>query len=320
MNIWTSRRTLLGMLSGLPLALHASGAASMNLSSAAAPVAPGPVAPGPVAPAPVAPETVEIETAGGRISRVTHWRAPAGRGTIMFSHGALSSPLNYDALILPWLAQGYDVWAPLHVDSPQHPDTKSFPGLLTWRARIEDMRALSHHLGEIPRVAAGHSYGGLVALTLGGAAADVPEGLAGPLNDPRVTCVVAFSPPAPVKGLVSREGYATLAVPAFIETGTLDIPPGAPAGPDGWKGHLTAYDAAAPGGDRYGVVLDGVDHLFGGAICWLDRPGPPQTQQLKVASDLSCLFVKAYGGHDRAARALLDARLTTTGPVKLSRK
>jgi hypothetical protein len=119
---------------------------------------------------------------------------------------------------------------------------------------------------------------------------------------------------------VSREGYATLAVPALIETGDLDLPPGAPAGSDAWKGHLTAYDAAAPGHDRYALVLDGVDHLFGGAICWLDRPGPPQTRQLKIASDLSCLFIDAYGRHDRAALAMLDARLTEAGPVKLSRR
>jgi pimeloyl-ACP methyl ester carboxylesterase len=265
-------------------------------------------------------ETVAITTATGRITQVTHWTAPRQRGTILFSHGAKSSPRKYDALILPWVAAGYDVWAPLHVDSPDHPDTKKFTGYAPWRARIEDMRALSQHIGDKPRIAAGHSYGALVALTLGGAAADVPEGLTGPLNDPLVSSVVAFSPPPPIKGLISRDGYATLNIPALIETGTLDVLPGAPAGPDAYKGHLVAYDATAPGHDHYAMVLDGVNHFFGGMICWSDQPGPPQTAQMAIAGEISRLFLDAYGSGDRKARLALDSRLGTHGALTLSKK
>ncbi|WP_140851877.1 alpha/beta hydrolase family protein [Sphingomonas glacialis] len=268
-----------------------------------------------------APVVVALTTATGRISMVTHWKARRTRGTILFSHGAASAPSKYDPLILPWVAAGYDVWAPLHVDSKEHPDTKKFVGLASWRARIEDMRALSAHVGTGPRIAAGHSYGALTALTLGGAAAIVPEGLSGPMNDPRVSAVVAFSPPAPMAGLITAEGYATLAVPALIETGDKDLLAGkASADPQSWKGHLTAYDAAAPGGDRYALVLAGVNHFFGGLICWLDQPGPPQTAQLETAATLAGLFIEAYGTKSASARRALDARLRDAGPVILRRK
>ncbi len=267
------------------------------------------------------PTQVPITTAGGRVSMVTLWKAPRARGTILFSHGALSSPAKYDRIIFPWVAAGFDVWAPLHVDSTDHPDTKSFTGLTTWRARIEDMRALSAHIGSGPRIAAGHSYGGLVALTLGGAAADVPEGLAGPLNDPLVTAVVAFSPPAPIPGLISAAGYAKLAVPALIQTGDKDVALGKPPiDPDSWKAHLSAYDLAATGGDRYALVLAGANHFFGGLICWLDQPGPPQTAQVETAGEISRLFIEAYGTKSAKARRALDARLRDAGPAILRKK
>jgi pimeloyl-ACP methyl ester carboxylesterase len=270
---------------------------------------------------PLPPTQVPIATAGGRVSMVTRWKAQHTRATILFSHGALSSPAKYDRIILPWVAAGFDVWAPLHVDSTDHPDTKSFTGLKTWRARIEDMRALSAHIGSGARIAAGHSYGGLVALTLGGAAADVPAGLTGPLNDPLVTAVVALSPPAPIPGLVSAAGYAKLAVPALIQTGDKDVALGkSPIDPDSWKAHLSAFDLAAPGGDRYALVLAGANHFFGGLICWLDQPGPPQTAQVETAGDVSRLFLDAYGTRSAKARCALDARLRDTGPAILRRK
>lgn len=265
-------------------------------------------------------DIVEVKTVTGRMSTVTHWRAAGSKGTILFSHGAASAPSKYDRIILPWVSAGYDVWAPLHVDSPEHPDTKSFPGTTTWRARIEDMRALAAHVGG-RYISAGHSYGGLTALSLGGAAADLPEGISGPLRDPNAIAVVAFSPPGPIPGLISAEGYAGLAVPALIQTGDKDVPLGkAPATADGWKVHLAAYEAAAAGGDRYALVLEGVNHFFGGLICWLDQPGPPQSAQLDRAADLSRLFIDAYGTRSKRARRLLDAQLRDSGPVILRKK
>ena len=267
-----------------------------------------------------APSLLTLQAAPGRNSEVTVWRARGRRrGTVLFSHGAMSSPLKYPGLLGPWIEAGYDVFAPLHVDSLDHPDTAKYPGLASWGARLEDMRALAAQIGTESYVAAGHSYGGLVALTLGGAAAVVPPGMSGALRDPRVRAVVAFSPPGPIPALITREGYATLAAPALIQTGDRDSPPGTPAA-DGWKLHLVPYEAPAAGGSRYALVLAGVDHYFGGAICKYDLPGPPQTRQLQVAAQVSTRFIDAFGAGRASARRVLDRQLRGDGPVILTRR
>lgn len=270
-------------------------------------------------------DTIRLNAPDGRSIMVSEWR-PRGRerGLILFSHGNGSAPRFYNALINVWSAHGWRVLAPVHVDSNEHPDTAKFPGLASWKARIEDMRALSAHIGQRPWVAAGHSYGALVALTLGGAAAVTPQGLSGSLDDPNARAVVAFSPPAPVPVLITSAGYGALKVPALIQTGTNDVPQ-MPAGmpplpPESWTGHLAPFEAAKAGGDRYGLVLEGVDHYFGGAICRFDLPGPHQTKRLEDASRISTLFLAGLGAGDRRAKQQLDAAVTEAYPVRLLHK
>jgi hypothetical protein len=263
--------------------------------------------------------SIRLTTASGRQSTVSVWRGRGrSRGTILFSHGAASSPNKYPALVDAWTRAGYVVWAPLHVDSIEHPETARYAGFASWSARIEDLRALATHVEAKEVIAAGHSYGALVALALGGVAAEQPAGVLGPLRISKVQAVIAFSPPAPVPGLITAEGYKTLAVPALIQTGDRDNPPGTPA--DGWKLHLLPYEAAAPGGNRYALVLEGVDHYFGGGICKFDLPGPAQTAQLHTAAEISTVFLGAYGANKSGARRALTARLSDTGPVILQTK
>ena len=239
------------------------------------------------------------------------------RGRILFSHGALSAPWKYEPLVQAWTQAGYAVYAPLHVDSTDHPQRANFSGLASWPMRFQDVRAVSAHLGGA-YIAAGHSYGALIALCLGGSSPAVPPSVAAPLRDPQAKIVLAFSPPGAGMGLVKAGDYASLAVPALIQTGDKDVPPGA-ADVD-WRSHLLAYDEAAPGGDRYGLVLEGVDHYFGGAICRPELPGPKQTAAMAVATDLSVQFIRAYAGGDAAALKALKARVTDSGPAILSLK
>jgi hypothetical protein len=259
-----------------------------------------------------------LRTADGRDSEITVWTPRRRRGVVLFSHGARSAPHKYELLVGRWVAAGYEVLAPLHVDSTEHPDTARYAGMASWAARIEDMRALAASVDASGYVAAGHSYGGLVALTLGGAEAVPPQGVSGPLRDPRVVAAVSFSPPAPIPVLIALQGYATLAVPALIQTGDRDVPPGQSG--DGWKQHLAAYDAAASGGDRYALVLAGVDHYFGGLICEPDVPGPKQVAQLDEAAAISTLFLQAYGSGLGSARRALQRRLGVAGLATLTRK
>jgi hypothetical protein len=180
------------------------------------------------------------------------------------------------------------------------------------------MRALAASVVDAGYVAAGHSYGGLVALTLGGAEAVQPQGVSGSLRDPRVVAAVALSPPAPIPGLIEANGYATLAVPALVQSGDRDVPPGLSG--DDWKRHLIPYDVAANGGSRYALALAGVDHYFGGLICEQDKPGPQQVAQLEEAIAISTLFLHAYGAGLASARRALQRRLGVDGLVTLTRK
>lgn len=261
----------------------------------------------------------QLAAPDGRVIEIWDWQ-PRGRvrGLVTFSHGAASAPWKYPPFITAWVAAGYRVVAPLHVDSTDHPDTAKFAGFRSWRARLEDMRAIGADLGDT-YIATGHSYGGLTALVQGGAQAVVPDGVIAPLRDARVRAVVAFSPPAPIPGLIEAAGYATLAVPALIQTGTADVPPGVTQ-PDGWRGHLVPYEAAAADGSRYGLVLEGADHYFGGEICRPELPGPKQTTQVREAARLSLLFMDAYGRGQGRARRALQRQLADSGPVRLARR
>jgi len=264
------------------------------------------------------PATVSQLDVKGRSVDVWHWPA---RGTskdvILFSHGAASAPWKYEALIGQWTAAGYDVYAPLHVDSTDHPRHDDFKGMASWKARLEDVSVLADEIGKDGYITAGHSYGGLVALTRGGAKALVPDGFTEPMADPRVKLVLAFSPPAAIPGFIEKEAYAGVSVPALVQTGTMDIPPGTDVG---WQGHLDAYAMAQPGGHRYALVLEGVDHYFGGAICRPELPGPKQTGELDIAAEISLLMIEAFAADDEGALGQLQARLSNEGPVELVTK
>ena len=304
----TTRRTLLlGSLSLVALACLPSGALrAMD----------GPTLP-PIGTPPTAGVRSELSLSDGRRAPFWSWQ-PRGRvrGTILFSHGAASAPWKYERLISHWVAAGYAVHAPLHVDSTDHPEHERFPAAASWPARIADMRALADRFGRRGYVAAGHSYGGLMALALGGATPVTPAEVATPLYDRRVQVVIAFSPPAPIPGFVDRAAFAMLAVPALIQTGTADLPPGA----TDWRGHLSAWEAPAAGGHRYALILDGVDHYFKGAICRPELPGPPLLTELDMAAAIAVEMMDGFARHQRSARRALDARLSATGPVQLMRR
>ncbi len=263
-----------------------------------------------------------LRTEDGRDLRVDVWRPtspPIGR--IHFSHGAASSPWKYSRLLEPLCAAGYEIWAPLHVDSTEHPLTSEFKGMASWAARLQDMQALSS-LANSNYIAMGHSYGALVSLTLGGARPAAPVEWRDRLRDPAASVAVALSPPGPLPGFVDAQAYSSLEVPALIQTGDRDVPLGWEGAR--WQDHLVAFDAAKATGSRYALVLEGVDHYFGSAICRPELPAPPQLSMLSSTVEIVQLFIAAYGFGDGAAavsaRLDLSKRLSTEGSVRLSRK
>lgn len=239
------------------------------------------------------------------------------RGTILFSHGYASAPWKYELLIRHWVAAGYRVRAPLHLDSTDHPRHTEVSGVSIWAARVLDMRALSAELGTEPYIAAGHSYGALTALVLGGAESVIPEGLSAPLADPQVAVVLAFSPPPAIPDMIPASGYAKLARPALIQSGTRDVALGSD---EKWEQRMDAFHAAAAGGHRYGLVLEGVDHYFGGAICRPELPGPAQLEELSIAAEVSVRMLQAYSEGDPAALEYLQQSLSSRGHTVLQYK
>ncbi|PEQ11399.1 hypothetical protein B2G71_17765 [Novosphingobium sp. PC22D] len=278
----TSRRELLGLLAGLPL---------LSLSR----------------PALAASRKRVITAPGGRRITVTVWNASGERqGYILFSHGFRSAPEFYPDWIAAWAGAGFEVHAPLHTDSLQHPLMDKPEGLPVWKTRVEDMRAVSRAIGA-DYVCAGHSFGGLMALVAGGVTAETPEGITGPLADPRARAVIALSPPGPLKGLVSKEAFSHLARPALVQTGTRDVLPGRDD-PESWREHLTAFAEALPSGDRHALLLEGVDHYFGGLVCDPAKTGPDQHAQLALVSQVTLAFLARYApGRDAENRAPLAA-------------
>lgn len=249
--------------------------------------------------APVPASLVELATPSGRKSAVTIWTPAAPRGVVLFGHGHGSWPDRYMALASRLAAAGFAVCVPMHVDSVRHPDRAKYPMPATFMERLVDMRALGAYAAErwpgLPVAAAGHSFGTLIALCLGGA---LPK--MGRLRDPAVRAVLGFSTPGRIPGLVAPDAYAALAVPTFIITGDADVVPGFVTD---WHDHLFPVETA-PAGDKTALVVAGAAH---------DLVGGQMARAFALAAGHATDFLRGEVLDDRrATRAFLTARDTTT--------
>jgi pimeloyl-ACP methyl ester carboxylesterase len=220
--------------------------------------------------------------ADGRQVPVRRWQPPGKpRGLIPFSHGANSSGAKYDRLCGALAAAGFLVAAPTHADSPDHPGGGSIPRERGIPLRLADMRGLIAEgvAAGLPVIAAGHSYGALIAQMLGGA---------GGAPDAAVAAVVAWSPPGPFPPAITADLWKTVARPMLVETGTADtLPMMAPT----WDVHRVSHDVAPTPGVLF--VGAGVDHYFGNIICRPERTEPPQEAQFADALAVTLAFVDA---------------------------
>lgn len=205
-----------------------------------------------------------------------HLVAPIGRDepcpTIIFSHGANAAPRRYEALLSAWADAGYVVIAPLHVDSEEHRAQADYDRAAGRAARLQDYALACAMVrgGHVPlrlgvelsgtTIAAGHSYGALIAQVAAGARLEGGEHRA--VSGCMPISVIAISPPPPMPGVIDAQGWATIGVPHLSVTGTCDILPGFV---DDWRGHLSAHHALVPGLGT-ALVFEGMDHYFGGAF------------------------------------------------------
>lgn len=224
---------------------------------------------------------------------------PCACPLIVFSHGAFSSSASYDRILKPLARAGFRIAVPRHTDAFDHPDRERY-GSDDWlAARLEDVDAVLDHMAEADAVpsgwiAAGHSFGALIAQIFAGA--DMP-GIRPPARPPGAPArVMALSPPGPVDGYLPADAFATIAAPMLVVTGTRDVVER--FAPD-WRDHLAAHERA-PAGRSTALVFDGIDHYFNGLYGRpTDRPAVPADQAL-----VDALIAFAQGrpvpAHDRA--------------------
>ena len=199
---------------------------------------------------------------------------------LVLSHGA-NGTLDGLVLLQRSLTRGRIVAAPRHPDSESNPDLAKVDRAKVFEQRVADMTLVLDSLATVERLtgkrvdqrriaAGGHSFGALIAQALAGARVGMPLRT---WRDARVTRVIAFSPPGPIPGYADATGWAAVAVPQFIQTGTADVLPViAPQ----WQAHMASFDAArVPGTVLW--VGHGVDHYFGNRIQRLSRVAPDQS-------------------------------------------
>lgn len=281
--------------------------AAFALSLALAPLAPAFAQTGPAsATAPAFAAThVELAAPDGRKIDVSVWQAADERGVVVFSHGFGGSPSAYERILSRWVADGFTVVAPLHVDSQRHPEHDSFNGQAAFRTRIVDLAVVrgyvrAAHAGK-PMIAAGHSFGSLMSLIEAGAVT-----AAGPLGDQDVKAVIAFSSAGDLQRVILPDTYASLHAPTLMITGDADLVEGYVTD---WRDHRGPFDRSPPG-DKMLLVFAGADHS-------LVRNAAAPGFELIARTTLD--WMEAYGLGDAAARARLDA-LTTPEDVTLERR
>jgi dienelactone hydrolase len=237
-----------------------------------------------------------VDNGAGRLVPLTLVARPgAAHGVILFSHGALSSPAKNRAIIDRWADSGFVVIAPLHADSTDWTGAKPTREQQTeWR--LADMQLARAQLPQLaagagisldaaPVIAAGHSFGALIAML------DA---------DPATVAVIGFSPPGPLPGL----SIPVVRKPLLTITGTADVLPMiAPQ----WQAHLHGHEQAE--GPALAYVATGADHYFGGVFGRPELPGPRQQAQFDEAMQVTALFLAAYApGGGGGLEKLLDFR------------
>jgi len=247
----------------------------------------------------VAATHVELPAPDGRQIDVSVWQAADERGVVIFSHGYGGGPAAYGRILSQWVDDGFTVVAPLHVDSVRHPQRASYDGQAAFATRIADLAVVRGFLRATrpgqPLIAAGHSFGSLMSLIEAGAVT-----VAGPLGDPDVKAVVAFSSAGDLQGVIGPETYAGLRTPILMITGDADLVEGYVTD---WRAHRSPFDRAAPG-DKMLLVFEGGDHL-------LVRNADESDFDLIVRTTTA--FMESYGLGDSDARARLDALAAPQG-------
>ena len=269
----------------------------------------------------VANPVVLTDPADGRQIPLRIAYPTAGRRlpVVLFSHGAYSSKDDYNALLDAWAAGGYIVLAVTHRDSLKLGGRRGTGDPRHFGWRLDDMTVLLTRLPEalaqvpglsaradITRIAAtGHSFGGLVAQTLGGATYfDAASQVTVGRRDPRVRAVIVFSGAGAFPPTLRPEDFLALRIPTLVTVGSNDLK----QAPDlsGYEWRKQPFDLA-PAGHKFLLTLNGADHYLGGSVGRDDLPQDPNGPAFVAAFNaISLQFLNAWLRDDQRARRRLE--------------
>lgn len=264
---------------------------------------------------------IELPLEPGRALPLRIWAPADGRRLpiALFSHGAYSSGQDYDPLLSAWAGAGFVVLAPTHRDSTRLGTRRGSqePRWFGWR--LDDLHDIAQRLDAIAaaapalqgridatRIAAtGHSFGGLVAQTLGGATyRDMATGQSVSRALGGVRGVIIFSGAGAMEPLLAAADFAALKLPTLVTVGSEDLAQ-AP-GLTGYQWRRQPFDLIAPG-DKYLLTLDGADHYLGGAVGRDDLPRSPQAERYVAAFNAASIaFLRTYVAGQSSAREEIE--------------
>ncbi|MFJ4438917.1 alpha/beta hydrolase family protein [Streptomyces sp. NPDC088923] len=251
---------------------------------------------------------------------------------VLFAHGFGSSLEGYGPLTDHWAARGFVVIQPTHLDSKAlglAADDPRRPRF--WRHRVEDMKRVLDHLGELMAAvpglagrvdsgriaAAGHSFGGQTTGVLLGLRVTDPEtGTARDLSDPRVSAGVLIATagsggadltPFATENLPWLRGqdFSALRRPALVVAGDADDLPLSVRGAEWTKDPYTLSP-----GPKSLLTVRGGEHSLGG----IPGYGSAETTdedpaRLALVQDVTTAYLHDVLGTDGTAWARARAEL-----------
>lgn len=248
-------------------------------------------------------------------------RGVASARPIVFSHGALSSPVSYRALIAQWVSHGYVVLAPQHDDAIieqgptirktnlREPSEWPVSALLqdptAWDRRVQSCRAcldifdmvegLTGIKLDMSRpVIAGHGYGAYIAMAILGAEVVGSDGRPMSFRDPRFFSGIFMSPQGPgVMGL-TEDSWKNMKAPGLFLVAENDLDfTGQP-----YTVKAKAYQLSHPGYKHLGVLKSGTANTFSGQMA---RTNDHEEKLFETIRAITTAFVKSYADYDQAA-------------------
>ena len=207
---------------------------------------------------------------------------------LIFSPGYGGRPAGFVRLVAPWVAAGFVLLLPEHLDSfgRDAPHRPSFANLERYAAlRLADIDAILTALPDLAgragaRIApgrvglGGHSFGAWTAAVIAGATVFLPGGQERSFADPRPAAFFLLAAPPVPPGADARHSFQGLAPASFrsltrpllLIDGTHDN------GPGGYRDRLAAYELSPPGHKYLGVVREATHMTLAGIAPSGDGP------------------------------------------------